>query len=389
MPEPFQFNVVTTYGQARAGTMKTPHGTINTPAFMPVATQGSVKGLSPEEVRIIGAPIILGNSYHLYLRPGIDLIENMGGLHYFMGWNGPILTDSGGFQVFSMGSFIRINKEGVIFRSHIDGSRHLFTPEKAVENQRRLGSDIMMCLDQCIATDKEEELIRRAMLQTHHWAARSRETYKGGNQALFGIVQGGVSRGLREESAQFITSLDFSGYAVGGLAVGESKREMYDIVSYMDQLLPKDQPRYLMGVGSPEDLVQCVARGMDQFDCALPTRVARNGAVFTPHGRVDIRSRKFQDVKGPIQEKCDCYACNHFSGAYLHHLFKAKELLGPRLATIHNLRYLQRLMEELRSHILNGTIDAYVKDFLSRYKTTNEVARLAQKKRWLELRATG
>ena len=382
-----QFHLSANCGRARAGAMETPHGLVLTPAFMPVATQGSVKGLTAQEVRVLGAAIVLSNTYHLYLRPGIDLIQDMGGLHAFMGWDGPILTDSGGFQVFSMGSLIRVNDKGVAFRSHIDGSPHLFTPEKAVEYQQRLGADIMMCLDQCVAANDREEMVQQAMATTHRWAVRCRQAYKSTHQALFGIVQGGISRKLREESARFITDLDFPGYGVGGLAVGETKAEMYQTVTYMDQVLPAERPRYLMGVGAPEDLVECVARGMDLFDCALPTRVARNGACFTPTGRVNLTSARFREGKGPIDEKCDCYTCGSFTVAYLRHLFKARELLGLRLASIHNLRFVQRLMEEMRKCILNGTFGGFARDFLATYQPTNEAARLAQKDRWLEIRA--
>ena len=292
-----QFHLSINCDRARAGAMETPHGLVLTPAFMPVATQGSVKGLTAQEVRNLGAAIILSNTYHLYLRPSIDLIQDMGGLHAFMGWDGPILTDSGGFQVFSMGSLISVNDKGVAFRSHVDGSPHLFTPEKAVEYQQRLGADIMMCLDQCVAANDREEMVRQAMATTHRWAVRCRQAYKSTHQALFGIVQGGISRKLREESARFITGLDFPGYGVGGLAVGETKAEMYQTVTYMDQVLPAERPRYLMGVGAPEDLVECVTRGMDLFDCALPTRVARNGACFTPMGRVNLTSARFREGK--------------------------------------------------------------------------------------------
>ena len=389
MEASFQFQLSANCGQARAGAMETPHGPVPTPAFMPVATQGSIKGLTVQEVRDLGAAMVLSNTYHLYLRPGIDLIQDMGGLHAFMGWDGPILTDSGGFQVFSMGSLIRVNDEGVAFRSHIEGSPHLFTPEKAVEYQQRLGTDIMMCLDQCVAASDREEMVQQAMTTTHRWAARCRQAHKSAHQALFGIVQGGVSRKLREESARFITGLDFPGYGIGGLAVGETKAEMYHMVTYMDQLLPTERPRYLMGVGAPEDLVESVARGMDLFDCALPTRVARNGAFFTPTGRVDLTSTRFREAKGPIDEKCDCYTCGNFTVAYLHHLFKARELLGLRLASIHNLRFVQRLMGEMRERILNGTFGAFARDFLATYQPTNEAARLAQKHRWLEMKAQG
>jgi queuine tRNA-ribosyltransferase len=380
------FRLDTSIGPAHAGLLTTPHGQVPTPTFMPVATQGAVKTLSSHDVSGLGASILLGNTYHLYLRPGIDLIERLGGLHPFMAWDGPILTDSGGFQAFSLGALINLTNEGVAFRSHIDGSRHLFTPEKAIEYQQRLGVDIMMCLDQLVPANSDEPALRDAMDRTHQWAARCRQVWNSPNQALFGIVQGGVSPTLREASARFITGLDFPGYAVGGLAVGETKAQMYSTVALMDDLLPKDRPRYLMGVGSPEDLVECVARGMDLFDCALPTRVARNGGLFTPDGRVDILSARYLAVNAPLMESCDCYSCRNFSAAYLHHLFKAKELLGLRLATIHNLRFVLRLMSDMRSHILAGHFNYFARDFLTRYKPTNEAVRLAQKARWLSRR---
>ncbi len=385
----FGFRVEATDGKAREGVIATPHGDVRTPAFMPVATQGSVKGVTPQELRELGAGIVLGNTYHLYLRPGIEVVEEMGGLHAFMGWDGPILTDSGGFQAFSLGAMAKLTDDEVVFRSHVDGSLHRFTPEAAVSYQERLGVDVMMCLDQCVATDGSEASVREAMNRTHRWAARCREAWKRESQALFGIVQGGISAEMRRESAVFVTGLDFPGYAVGGLAVGETKAQMYETVGLTEGLLPGDKPRYLMGVGAPEDLVECVARGMDMFDCALPTRVARNGAVFTPEGRVNVSAARYRLERGPVQEGCDCLACVGFSMGYVSHLFRAKELLGLRLASIHNLRFVQRLMEEMRRRIVAGDFDAFAEEFLGRYRPTDEGARMAQKRRWMRARGGG
>ena len=374
----------------RAGTLVTSHGKVPTPAFMPVATQGSVKTLAPEEVEAAGARMVLANAYHLYLQPGVDLVRGLGGLHDFTGWSGPILTDSGGFQAFSMGNLRKVSDDGILLRSHIDGSEHMFTPEAAILYQGTLGADITMCLDQCVANAEDRDSVQLAMERTHRWAARCLDAQRAGSigdaQALFGIVQGGVYSDLRAESAGYVTSLGFDGYAVGGLAVGESKDQMYEITEQVGRLLPESLPRYLMGVGSPEDLVECVARGMDMFDCALPTRVARNGALFTPEGRVDITQRRFKETSGPVEEGCDCYTCRRFSAAYLHHLFKAKELLGLRLASIHNLRFVLRLMEDMRRAILDGTFESFRTGFLSSYRPTNEAARLSQKEAWMEAR---
>ena len=363
--------------------LTTPHGGVPTPAFMPVATQGSVKSLTPEEVKAVGARIILGNTYHLYLRPGIDVVRQMGGLHDFTGWNGPILTDSGGYQAFSMGPLKRIGDDGILFRSHLDGSEHYFTPEDATLYQHALGADIIMCLDQCIAYGESWESVRRAMERTHHWAVRCKEAHQqvegSAARAMFGIVQGGLFPELRSQSADYIASLGFDGYAVGGLAVGEAKGPMYDVTGLVGSLLPEDKPRYLMGVGSPEDLVECVDLGMDLFDCALPTRVARNGGLFTSTGRVDITNRRFKETSGPLQGDCKCYACKNFSTAYLHHLFKSRELLGLRLASIHNLWFVLHLMEGMRTAIIEGRFQSFRQGFLDSYRATNEEARLSQK----------
>lgn len=370
--------------------METQHGLVETPVFMPVATQGSVKSLTPAEVRDLGAQIVLANAYHLYLQPGVEVVKGLGGLHKFTGWDGPILTDSGGFQAFSLGSLRKVGDEGVLFRSHIDGSEHYFTPEAATLHQEILGADIIMCLDHCIAYGETRDAVTGALERTHRWAMRCKEAHGQSDasswQALFGIVQGGVFPELRSESAEYITSLDFDGYAVGGLAVGEDKGSMYEVTDQVAGHLPEDKPRYLMGVGSPEDLLECVSRGIDMFDCALPTRVARNGAIFTREGRVDITNRRFKEVGGPVEDGCDCYTCGLFSTGFLHHLFKSKELLGLRLASIHNLRFVIRLMESSRKAIIEDSFESFKNGFLQDYRPTNEVARLTQKEAWIEAR---
>ena len=379
MATPFTFTLTATEGRSRVGQLATPHGLVPTPAFLPVASQGSVKSLTPQEVRSLGASILLGNAYHLYLRPETEVVEEMGGLHKFMAWDGPILTDSGGFQAFSMGSLTKVHDDGIVFRSHIDGSEHRMTPEDAIRIQASLGSDVAMCFDQCIAYGEPEQQVRAAMERTHRWAARCKQAHQGQDrQALFGIVQGGVFSHLRRESVEYITSLGFDGYAIGGLAVGESKAQMYEIADQVSALLPVEKPRYLMGVGSPEDLVEGVAHGIDIFDCALPTRVARNGALFTPEGRVDVTKSIYQYQSGPIDDGCDCYTCCNFSTAYLRHLFKAGELLALRLATIHNLRYILRLMENMREAIGVGQFLTFRAAFQERYRPADEPARLAQ-----------
>ncbi len=383
------YELIATSGGARLGRLTTGHGVVSTPAFMPVATQGSVKTLTTDEVADLGAQIILANAYHLYLQPGVDVVKGLGGLHKFCRWDKPILTDSGGFQAYSLGSGSKVSDDGITFRSHIDGSSHYLTPESAVGNQLDLGVDVAMCLDQCIAFEASREQVQQAMDRTHRWAERSKAAHgqgAGPGQYLFGIVQGGLHADLRRESAQVITSMDFDGYAIGGLGVGEGKVPMYEMAELTAGLLPAGRPRYLMGVGSPEDLVEGVASGIDLFDCALPTRVARNGSLFTAEGRVDITHRRFQDVTGPIEEGCDCYACQRFSAGYVRHLFKAREILGLRLATLHNLRFILRLMERMRAAIQNGEFTAFRESFLGSYVPTDQEARLEQKKRWVEAR---
>ena len=382
----FRFQVNSTDGHARAGVLNTAHGQIETPAFLPVATQGSVKAIAPDDLKSLGATILLSNTYHLMLRPGIQVVRKLGGLQAFMSWPDPILTDSGGFQTFSLSRLQRVSEEGVTFRSHIDGSEHFLSPETSLEYQALLGADISMVLDECPAYGLEEAQVHQAMDRTHRWALRSKEAHRQENQALFAVVQGGVSTYLRLESAATLVSMDFDGYAVGGLSVGEPKAQMYQMTSLMGETLPHNKPRYLMGVGSPEDLVECVGRGMDVFDCALPTRVARNGGLFTYRGRVNVDSLPFREQDRPIDESCDCYTCRSFSAAYLHHLFKARELLAYRLASIHNLRFVIRLMEEARRAIVEGTFAAFGERFLSEYKTADEQVRRSQKEKWLRQR---
>ncbi|MDD4336792.1 MAG: tRNA guanosine(34) transglycosylase Tgt [Firmicutes bacterium] len=347
---------------ARAGVLLTPHGEVPTPVFMPVGTQASVKTVSPEELREIGAGIILSNTYHLYLRPGHELIGKAGGLHSFMSWDGAVLTDSGGYQVFSLGPLRTISEEGVEFRSHIDGSPHMFTPERVMEIEMALGADIAMCFDECTPYPCDYEYAKESAAMTARWAERCLEAHSREDQALFGIVQGSVYPDLRKSSAADISSLGFPGYAIGGLSVGEPKDLMYSILDETVPCLPEDKPRYLMGVGSPDALLEGVARGVDMFDCVLPTRVARNGTVFTREGRIIVRDAAYAEDFRPLDPGCDCYACRNFSRAYIRHLLKAGEVLGIRLTSIHNLRHLIRMMEEIRSAIIEGTFSEYRKE---------------------------
>jgi len=380
------FRLIKTCAEARAGELVIPHGTVETPVFLPVGSQGAIKTLTPEEVKDTGLKMVLANAYHLYLRPGIDVVEKMGGLHKFMAWDGAILTDSGGYQVFSLSPLCKVSDDGVTFRSHIDGSEHFLTPELAIQYQEALGADIIMVLDECSAFDDSLEKVQRAMLRTHRWAERCQKAPKRYDQALYAIIQGGVFPQLRRQSAEYLTSLDFAGYAIGGLSVGEPKKVTLDIVEDTVTLLPENKPRYLMGVGSPEDIVEGVARGIDIFDSALPTRVARNGALFTWQGRCNIRNAAFSRMDQPVVPDCDCYTCRTFSAAYLHHLFKSEELLAYRLATIHNLSFIHHLLCKIRSAILNGTFSAFKDNFWANYQPTDEQTRFSQKQKWLKSR---
>ncbi len=355
----------------RVGIMHTPHGDIPTPAFAPVGTQATVKTLTPDELHDIGAHIILSNTYHLYLRPGAELVAHLGGLHRFMGWSGPILTDSGGFQVFSLSSLRRVSDDGVLFRSHIDGSEHFISPENAIEIQELLGADIIMAFDEC-SDPSNHEYVQVAVERTNRWAERCREAHKREDQALFGIVQGGVFPDLRRASAEYLVSLDFPGYAVGGLSVGESKEQMWSTLDVTTPLLPEDKPRYLMGVGSPEDLFEGVERGIDLFDSVLPTRLARNGAVFTSQGRINLRKAEYAQDPAPIEEHCGCYTCRNFSRAYLRHLLKAEEILGLRLNTIHNLYFMLQLMAQIRAAVQEGTLRELKHRFLASYQPVTD-----------------
>ena len=378
------FELNATDGLARAGVAHTPHGSFPTPAFMPVATQGSVKAVDSLDLEELGTRIALSNAYHLYLRPGVDLIEKFGGLHSFMSWKGPILTDSGGFQGFSLERLRKISEEGIRFKSHLDGSSHLFTPENSVEFQERLGADIIMPLDVCVPADSDRQTAESALTRTTRWAVRSRDAHSGRGRQLFGIVQGGLFEDLREQSVRDLVDLDFPGYAIGGLSVGESKAQMYHMTAHTAGMLPQQKPRYLMGVGSPEDLVECVAAGIDMFDCVLPTRVARSGSLFTPEGRVNILGARFREVDQPLQADCDCFACQNYSAAYLHHLFRAKELLAYRLASVHNLRFVVRLTEEMRRAIQLGEFAEFRNHFLGRFRPTDEATRVEQRRKWME-----
>jgi queuine tRNA-ribosyltransferase len=378
----FEFKLLYTDSdsQARLGRIVTPHGEIATPAFAPVGTQATVKALDPDDLHELGAELILANTYHLYLRPGADVLADLGGLHRFMGWDGPILTDSGGFQVFSLAERRELSDEGVVFRSHIDGSRHLFTPEMVVHVQEQLGADIIMALDEC-AVPHDRAYNEQAVARTHAWAERCRAAQTRDDQALFGIVQGGVFPDLRKQSAEFLTGLDFPGYAIGGLSVGETKAHMHAMLDITVPLLPADKPRYLMGVGAPEDLLEGVARGVDLFDCVLPTRLARNAALFTREGRLNIRNAQFERDSAPIEDGCACYTCRHFSRAYLRHLFKARELLAYRLATIHNVHFLLCLMRDMRAAVAQGRFLAFKAGLLAEYPIIPHEIRAANRAR--------
>tara|TARA_R110001592_G_scaffold91754_3_gene268221 strand:- start:7942 stop:9084 length:1143 start_codon:yes stop_codon:yes gene_type:complete len=350
-------------GQARRGEISFPRGKIQTPAFMPVGTYGTVKGMLPRDIEEIGADIILGNTFHLMLRPGTDVVEKHGTLHDFIHWDKPILTDSGGFQVFSLGEMRKITEEGVVFKSPINGSPVELTPEISMDVQRKLGSDIVMIFDECTPFPATEEQARTSMELSLRWAKRSKEAHGDNPSALFGIVQGGMYENLRDESLEGLVDIDFDGYAIGGLSVGEPKEEMLKVLNHLSHKMPADKPRYLMGVGKPEDLVEAVRRGIDMFDCVMPTRNARNAHLFTSKGVVKIRNAFHKEDTSPLDDQCDCYTCKNFSRSYLHHLDRCKEMLGAQLNTIHNLRYYQNLMSGLRQAIEQGKLSAFVDSF--------------------------
>jgi queuine tRNA-ribosyltransferase len=361
---------------------------VPTPAFVPVGSQATVKSLTPQEFSALGTHMVLANTYHLYLRPGIGVIEKLGGLHSFMSWSGPILTDSGGYQVFSLAHLRKVNDEGVLFRSHIDGSEHLITPELSIQFQEILGADIVMTFDECPPYTGDRTAVAQAVTRTHRWAERCLSSKQRIDQALYGIVQGGTFIELRRHSASFVTALGFDGYAIGGLSIGEPKEATADIVRETTALLPEDKPRYLMGVGSPEDLIAGVSLGIDIFDSALPTRIARTGGFFTRYGRKTIRNAHFKDREGPLDEGCDCDTCKNFSAAYLHHLFRCEELLAYRLATIHNLHFFMRLMEEMRRCIIDGSFPSFKESFLAVYQPTDEAVRLSQRQKGMKWRGS-
>ena len=364
MQQRITFEVQARDGRARRGVISTPRGDIRTPAFMPVGTAATVKAMLPESVRETGADILLGNTYHLMLRPTAERIAALGGLHRFMNWHRPILTDSGGFQVMSLASLRKLTEEGVRFSSHIDGSKHMLSPERSMEIQKLLGSDIVMCFDECPALPASEAEVAKSMQLSMRWAQRSRDAFGDRpGHALFGIQQGGVTRDLRAESAEALRAIGFDGYAVGGLAVGEGQEAMFGVLDYAPDMLPEDKPRYLMGVGKPDDIVGAVERGIDMMDCVLPSRSGRTGQGWTRHGQVNMRNARHKDDPRPLDEACACPACRNYSRAYLHHVIKADEIIGSMLLTWHNLRYYQDLMAGMREAIAAGTLAAFVADF--------------------------
>ncbi len=365
----------------RRGVLSTPHGDVETPAFMPVATQASVKALAPEDLRRMGCEVFITNTYHLSLRPGVETIQTLGGLHAFTSWDGPIATDSGGFQVSSLAHRTRISDEAITFRSHIDGSPLHLSPESAIALQERMGSDLLMCLDQPLNYGADDDAVRDATRRTHLWAERCVRAHRGPG-LLYGIIQGGTSPELRVESAEFTAGLDVQGFAIGGLSLGEPKELMWEIVDRVMALLPPDKPVHLLGVGSPDDLLEGVERGIDTFDCALPTRVARNGGIYTHEGRAHIDSNRFRELDAPLVSGCDCWTCTRFSAAYVHHLFKAKELLAHRLASIHNLRFVLSLLEQARAAIIAGTYATFRSQFASHFRPPDGEIREEQRERY-------
>jgi queuine tRNA-ribosyltransferase len=368
---PFQFQVVQTDGDARLGRLQTPHGTVETPVFMPVGTQATVKGLTPQQLGETGASILLANTYHLALRPGDDLIKDLGGLHQFMGWSGPILTDSGGFQIYSLALSRRIDDHAAVFRSHLDGTLLELSPERAIAIQENLGADIAMCLDECAPFKTPPEYLKEAVRRTILWAKRCRETHRRADQALFGIVQGGTDLDLRRACASSLVALDFAGYALGGFSVGETPTDMAGALPPSIAELPAGRPRYLMGVGRPQDILAGVAFGIDMFDCVLPTRNGRNASAFTLDGPIRLRNARFKRDSGPVESGCSCYTCRHFSRAYIHHLFLADEMLGPTLLSLHNVAFYVRLMAEIREAIRRRSFAEYQAVRLARWDATS------------------
>ncbi len=364
MTDRFSFDLKATDGKARTGVINTPRGEVRTPAFMPVGTAATVKAMMPESVRATGADILLGNTYHLMLRPTAERIDRLGGLHKFMNWDRPILTDSGGFQVMSLAGLRKLTEKGVTFKSHVDGSKHELTPERSMEIQRLLGSDIVMCFDECPALPADRDRIAESMRLSMRWAERSREAFGDRpGHALFGIMQGGLEQDLREESAEALKQIGFEGYAVGGLAVGEGQGAMFDCLDYAPGFLPEDRPRYLMGVGKPDDIVGAVARGIDMMDCVLPSRSGRTGQVFTRHGVVNIKNARHADDPRPLDEQCSCPACSNYSRAYLHHVFRSNEMISGMLLTWHNLHYFQEIMQGMREAISASTFAEWQAQF--------------------------
>jgi queuine tRNA-ribosyltransferase len=378
----FEFKIKHKDGKARTGIFKTPHGEIRTPVFMPVGTKATVKTLSSQDLENLDSDIILANTYHLYLRPGEEVVKKMGGLHKWMNWNKPILTDSGGFQVFSLAqenehkknnslkTTVKIDENGVEFSSYLDGSKHYFTPERAIQIQNDLGADIIMAFDECAPAKSPKKYLKEAMVRTHNWALRCKKAHKSRKQALFGIVQGGLHKDLRTESAKFINDLDLPGNAIGGLSVGESRKEMVETLEVVIPHLTEKKPRYLMGVGTPEDLLECVERGVDMFDCVHATRMARHGAFWNDKGRFSIKNSKFKTDKKPLQPKCKCETCQNYSRSYIRHLIVESEILGLRLMTIHNLHFLLNLMSQIREHIEKGTFKKFKDEKLQSFRKT-------------------
>lgn len=382
MPDVVSLSIEATDSAARVGMLRTPHGAVQTPAFMPVATQASVKALTGEEVGVLGAEMVLANTYHLMLRPGAEVMAQLGGLHNFMRWPGPILTDSGGYQIYSLAHRVDVTDEAVTFRSHLDGSRHVLSPERAVAVQEALGADIIMALDHLTPQPSDHAADEAALARTLQWATRCRDAKRRDDQALFGIVQGGLHLDLRERAIQALEGIGFPGYGIGGLSVGESKAEMHRVLAALHAMLPPHKPRYLMGVGSPEDLLEAIGNGVDLFDCVLPTRLARHGALFVPTGRANIRKATFRTREAPVDPTCDCPTCTNYSAAYLHHLCRSEELLYHRLATLHNLRFVFRLLEKARAAIREQRFAEFKERFLAAYTPASEEVRVEQRRKW-------